>query len=500
MNLSTFSFGSILAVAISAVGAFAPAFERSAVAQTPTPAPTAFTASDNDTTIVNPTNPVPAGQASRGIQLRWTVPTTQPTSYRIFRKRIYLPPPMGQQPWITVTTVTAAAAQVVPGSPNERFFNDFGAALPANEPLSPGLSYQYAIGGLTGTTLSTLLFDVGSVSFGPPTINGSGQTSTWNSTATPAVSPTLVTPATTPYPDRVLLTFATAPGASQTYVERRVFTTDPTAPFFPLATVVVGYNFYDDSSAISQVMYQYRLRSFSATFGLSGYSPAITSCKLSAPPIQSASDAEFADKVVLTWDSPSDWLVDGFKVFRKKSGDYSTTAWVDLTPTPLASSVLSFEDAITNPDATKRIVAGQVYDYAVTGLWNSAPTGVTATPTVVMSSQRGLPNIGMLVVPPATALTASSNLAGYIDVQWTAPAGAAASISYQIQRRVAGDKTADFRTIRTQQNTRFQDSSASIDVEYQYRVVTVATNGVTSVPSNTATGIRITTPQTPDEP
>ncbi|MFM7259151.1 MAG: hypothetical protein ACKO3W_00965 [bacterium] len=498
MNLSTLSLGSILAVAISAVGAFAPAFERSASAQTP--APTAFTASDNDTTIVNPTTPVPAGQASRGVQLRWTVPTTQPTSYRIFRKRIYLPPPMGQQPWITVTTVTAAAALVVPGSPNERFFNDFGGALPANEPLSPGLSYQYAIAGLTGTTLSTILYDVGSVSFGPPTINGSGQTSTWNSTASPAVSPTLTTPATTPFPDRVLLTFATAAGASQSYIERRVFTTDPTAPFYPLATVVVGYNFYDDTTAISQVMYQYRIRSFSATFGLSGYSPAITSCKLSAPPIQNASDAEFADKVVLTWNSPTDWLVDNFKVFRKKSGDYSSTAWVDLTPAPLASTVLTFEDSITNPDVAKRIVPGQVYDYAVTGLWNSAPTGVTATPTVVLSSQRGLPNIGMLVVPPATALTASTNLAGYIDVQWTAPAGAAPSISYQIQRRTTADLTSTFRTIRTQQNTRFQDSTASIDVGYEYRIITVASNGVTSVPSNTASGIRVATPQSPDVP
>jgi fibronectin type 3 domain-containing protein len=405
---------------------------------------------------------------------------------------------MGQQPWITVAT-QASATNPVPGSPTERFFNDFGGAAPANEPMLAGVSYQYAIAGLTGTTLSTILFDVGSSSFGPPTLAGSGQTSTWNSTATTPVDPTLITPATTPYPDRVLLTFATSPGASQSYLERRVFTTDATAPFYPLATVVVGYNFYDDATAISQVMYQYRIRSFSASFGLSGYSPAITGCKLSAPPIQSASDAEFADKVVITWDSPTDWLADGFKVFRKKSGDYSATAWVDLTPTALSNTTLSFDDSISNPDAAKRIVPGQVYDYAVTGLWNTAPTGVPATPTVVLSSQRGLPNIGMLVVPPATGLTASSNLAGYINLEWVAPANAASTISYQIQRRLAGSTDA-FRTIRTQQNTRYLDSAVTIGVSYEYRIVTVASNGVTSVPSASATGVRVETPQTPDAP
>ncbi|MFM1868641.1 MAG: hypothetical protein RL591_2049 [Planctomycetota bacterium] len=496
MTLSKLPIGSLLVAALVAFGFVSPALERSAQAQTP--APTAFTASDNDPLIVNPTIPVPAGQALRGVQLVWTVPTTQPTSYTIFRKRIY-GVPMGQQPWITVTTVTAAAAQVVPGSPTQRFFNDFGAALPANEPLSAGLSYQYAIGGLTGTTLSTLLYDVGSAAFGPPNMSATGQTSTWDSTAIPAVPATLTTPPTTPLPDRVLLTFATAPGAIQSYVERRVITTDPTAPFYPLATVLVGNNYYDDASAISQVMYQYRIRSFNASFGLSGYSPAISGCKLSAPAIVSASDAEFADKVVINWNSPTDWLVDGFKVFRKRSGDYSANAWVDLTPTPLASTVLTYEDSTSNPDALTRIVPGQVYDYAITGLWNSAPTGIVATPTVALSSQRGLPNVGMLVVPPATGLTASTTFAGYIAVEWTAPAGASSTITYQIQRRQTGTKE-PFRTIRTQANTRYFDSGVLAGVEYDYQVVVRSTNGVTSVPTATAVGMRVVTPESPETP
>jgi len=495
MILSKLPIGSLLVAALVALGFVSPGFERSAHAQTP--APTAFTASDNDTTLVNPTVPPPAGQSSLGIQLRWTVPTTQPTSYRIFRKRVYAIP-MGQQPWITVTT-QANAVNPVPGVPTQRFFNDFGAALPANEPLTAGLSYQYAIAGVNGTTLSTLLYDVGSVAFGPPTMSATGQTSTWNSTAIPAVAATLTTPPTTPLPDRVLLTFATAPGAIQSYVERRVVTTDPTAPFYPLATVLVGNNYYDDASAISQVMYQYRIRSFNASFGLSGYSPAISGCKLSAPAIVSASDAEFADKVVINWNSPTDWLVDGFKVFRKRSGDYSANAWVDLTTTPLAASILTFEDSTSNPNALTRIVPGQVYDYAITGLWNSAPTGIVATPTVALSSQRGLPNVGMLVVPPATDLTASTTFAGYIAVEWTAPANATSTITYQIQRRQTGTKD-PFRTIRTQTNTRYFDSDVLGGVEYDYQVVVRATNGVTSVPSATAVGMRVVTPESPETP
>lgn len=115
---------------------------------------------------------------------------------------------------------------------------------------------------------------------------------------------------------------------------------------------------------------------------------------------------------------------------------------------------------------------------APSGTGGSAPSGLPA-PTA----------IGSLLASPAS-LTATTSLAGEIDLRWSPGTGDTATVRYLVQRSFVsnGPSTSVAQVLANGTSMKYQDLRLSGGAAYFYKVVAVDANGVRSPPSNEAAG------------
>ena len=240
--------------------------------------------------------------------------------------------------------------------------------------------------------------------------------------------------------------FRTAPGgSSQLLAELGVVTT------------------FTDTTAEPLVTYSYTARAVH-TLGTSPASTAVTGWRnVPGPRAATASDGEFAGKVLVQWSAVSG--ASGYTVWRRTSGSGSLAQIGAVT----GGATLSYDDTTA--------VAGILYDYAVKATSSAGATAFSPIDT-------GWRN----TTAPTSVAASDGAFGGKIRVTWVAPTGAT---GFKVFRTAPGGAEAELATIASATTLFYDDFAVEPVVSYAYRVRAVVAPGVSSF-SAADTGWRTT--------
>ncbi len=264
------------------------------------------------------------------------------------------------------------------------------------------------------------------------------------------------------FADKVVVSWGAVPGATQYSLECR-------ANAQVVNSTVTAETTFTDTGATAGTVYEYRVQARPA--GVLGWSDvrSDTGWRALTPPAEvSASDGDFADKVLVTWTAVP--AASYYRVYRAATAGGARTAlgtWQTAT---------TFED--------KTGAAGVTYYYSV----SAAPDAAGAR-----ASAAGTPDAGWRASSVPSGVSASGGtFSDKVRVTWSAVSG---SPYYRVAR--ADTATGAATDLGTWQTARtYDDSTASPGVTYFY-FVQAATNGSgdnVSASSTGALGWRALTP------
>lgn len=189
------------------------------------------------------------------------------------------------------------------------------------------------------------------------------------------------------------------------------------------------------------------------------------------PPFELEGSFDTLDqKIELRWHEPSGPLPQNYNVYRK----LVEASAFSLLSAPSDSKFDDFD-----------ITSGETYQYYVTAVYagnvESAPTATVTVTANGDSSGSG----GSGPVTPPTALVATPDDIGKIELNWVSPAPPSFPSSYNVYRRSNPDTT--FTTIGTALEPEFADSGVVAGTSYSYFVTAVYAGNAESDPSNTVT-------------
>jgi fibronectin type 3 domain-containing protein len=267
------------------------------------------------------------------------------------------------------------------------------------------------------------------------------------------------------YADRVRIQWEESEGASFYRVFRAPATSGPViyAEIGTSDTIV-----FDDLTAEQNTVYSYKIKGanylFESAFSISDSGYRTYKSDLPDPPaVVSASDGEYADRVLVSWKPAANAL--GYNIYRARK-----TIGLPIYGKIGSSRSTAFEDDTAVPET--------VYEYAVSSLAS------------MFESDLSDPNSGyasILVAPPEapTGLDASDGThPGMVRITWSPVDGAAL---YNLYRAMDGAATPLYLLIGDTGNNSFDDYGVYPGRTYLYRVQAVNEMGISST-SNTDTG------------
>jgi hypothetical protein len=297
------------------------------------------------------------------------------------------------------------------------------------------------------------------------------------------------------YADVVLLTWR-SPAQVQSSLEierseqgREVWTS--------LATLDPLVTSFSDSSALTGVTYDYRLRAVAKDGTTSDWIQDAGYLGLPGPFGVSATDGEYAGAIEVTWNAPplSGDPPTCYRIYRSTAS--GTPEWIDESPT---TSYLD-SGVYTNPapgSAPLPPVAGVVYLYEIRAL--TTDSCVDSTEDSIVSTPGS--DTGFAALPGATNLIASGEVgsptppfSNRIKLTWQNPTWV---LSRVYVYRAQGD--GDFYEVAALDGSarEWSDLGAKANVLYNYKVKVFSSLVGLSAPSNVDAGFRLDPPAATD--
>lgn len=296
-------------------------------------------------------------------------------------------------------------------------------------------------------------------------------------------APTNVQASDDTFPDKITINWTAPNGGDQIGYRLYRSTQNVVCPASPIATegqIGAGATSYDDTTAAVGIVYYYSLR---AVYNVQGSGVVIGNCSQTDagriqeppapnPPVVSASDGSFEDKVEVSFQHPSTGPeVSAFNIYRS-TNPIALCGLVNDDPDPLSQQLATNLAKGTSPqlfDDTE-VVPGTTYYYSMQSV-GTAPTSKSSTCSNI---DPGFARVGA----PKNIQASDGTFEDKVLVTWDAPDAGGVITGYDLYRSETPQSCVNLLEADLPADPRsFDDTSAVPGVIYHYSFKTQSPTG-----------------------